>query len=96
MDKKFNKIKTILKSKFFLKLFFIPFGIWFALTLLALADRSDPDALTLADFVFWKYRSFHHLVYNFFPYSIITFKERSKRYQKRKNTWKEMGGKNYF
>lgn len=51
-DNKFNKIKTILKSKFFLKLFFTPFGIWFALISLSLANRLDPDALTFADFVF--------------------------------------------
>lgn len=51
MSKKTNKIMTILKSKFFLTLFFIPFGIYVVLSLLELADRSEPDAMTLGDFV---------------------------------------------
>lgn len=96
MDKKFNKIKTILKSKFFLKLFFIPFGIWFALTLLALADRSDPDALTLADFVFGNIEAFIIWFIISFPIALLHSKKEAKDIKKGRTPEKKWEEKTTF
>lgn len=92
MEKKINKIKTIIKSKFFLKLFFIPFGIWFALSLLALTDRSDPDALTLADFVFGNIEAFIIWFIIAFPIALLHSKKEEKDIQMGRTPekkWKE-------
>lgn len=96
MDKKFNKIKTIIKSKFFLKLFFIPFGIWFALSLLALADRSDPDALTLADFVFGNIEAFIIWFIISFPIALLHSKKETKDIKKGRTPEKKWEEKTTF
>lgn len=41
-----NKIISALKSKFFLKLFFIPAGIWIIFSLICMIDQSDSEPIT--------------------------------------------------
>ena len=92
MEKKINKIKTILKSKFFLKLFFIPFGIWFALSLLALADRSEPDAMTLGEFIIGNIESFIIWFIIAFPIALLHSKKEAndiKKERKPEKKWEE-------
>lgn len=50
MSDESNDKKNILKSKFFLKLFGIPCGVWLILSLIAMTDKTDPELLTLEDF----------------------------------------------
>ncbi len=46
MIKENNKEDNIFKSKFFLKLFGIPAGIWIILSLISMTDQSDPEPMT--------------------------------------------------
>ncbi len=50
MGNEIHEKKNILKSKIFLKLFFIPYGIWFILLFIAMTDKTDSDAFTWGDF----------------------------------------------
>lgn len=49
MSNENNKKESILKSKFFLKLFCIPSGIWIFLSLISMTDQSDPEPMTLGE-----------------------------------------------
>lgn len=50
MSNENNKKESILKSKFFLKLFGIPGSIWLLLSLISMADQTDSEPLTWGDF----------------------------------------------
>jgi len=46
-----NEKKSVLKSKFFLKLFGIPGAIWLFLSLISMANQSDSESLTWGEFL---------------------------------------------
>lgn len=49
MNNKKNQKESILKSKFFLKLFIIPSGVWIFLSLISMTDQTNSELMTFGD-----------------------------------------------
>ncbi len=83
MSKNNNEQDNILKSKFFLKLFGIPAGIWMFLSIISMTDQSVPESMTWGEFIVYDFIIFDLIILGiWFGISFFITKHHKKKEEK--------------